>query len=90
KKRVEQKTVPDNNNYIQTVPNDNDYILKIILLNNLNEYVAELIFKNNIELCFIVQVDIANINISDQNFNIKSIAHMIVDHIKEADGYSWV
>ncbi|CAG8817551.1 4760_t:CDS:2, partial [Gigaspora rosea] len=89
KKRVEQKTVPNNNGHIQTVPNDNDHMLEIIPLNNLSEYIAELTAKNDIGLCFTVQVDIADINMSDQNFNIKSIAHMIVDHIEEADGYSW-
>ncbi|CAG8755961.1 10782_t:CDS:1, partial [Cetraspora pellucida] len=78
KRRADKKTIPDYNQIIETIP-----------LNDLNEYVIELIdsFENNIGLSFTIHVDV---NMSNQNCSIKSIANMIVNNIEEGDGYSWV
>ncbi|CAG8518697.1 4758_t:CDS:2 [Racocetra fulgida] len=75
-KRVDKKTAPNHNN------------IETIILNNLTEYVIELIdsFENNSGLSFTINVDV---NMSDQNFNIKSIVNMVVNSIEEGDGYNW-
>ncbi|CAG8842941.1 730_t:CDS:2, partial [Gigaspora margarita] len=78
KTRADKKTIPDHNQIIETIP-----------LNDLNEYIVELMdsLKNNTGLSFTIYVDV---NMSDQNCSIKSIANIIVNNIEEGDGYSWV
>ncbi|CAG8693077.1 24056_t:CDS:2 [Dentiscutata erythropus] len=78
KTRANKKTISDHNQTIETIS-----------LNDLNEYVMELMesLENDMRLSFTIHVDV---NMSDQNCNIKSIANMIVNNIEEGDGYSWV
>ncbi|CAG8464303.1 19588_t:CDS:2 [Gigaspora margarita] len=78
KTRADKKTIPNHKQIIETIP-----------LNDLNEYVVELMdsLENSMGLFFTIYVDI---NMSDQNCSIKSIANMIVNNIEEGDGYFWV
>ncbi|CAG8505948.1 2429_t:CDS:2, partial [Racocetra fulgida] len=58
--------------------------IEIILLQDLNEYIVEMIYnlENNAKLSFTIQVDV---NMTDQNLNLKSIASVIVNSIEESD-----
>ncbi|KAF0546075.1 ATP-dependent DNA helicase pif1 [Gigaspora margarita] len=78
KTRADKKTIPNHKQIIETIP-----------LNNLNEYVVELMdsLENSMGLFFTIYVDV---NMSDQNCSIKSIANIIVNNIEEGDSYFWV